>query len=765
MKGIHLRPLQSDSVYSRALLFNMLFAIAVTVIPLMLLTEYFINQYDQQINRYTMQMARQTQNYIDDTILEKIVDIPNLYFSEIDSNSQLTEPYYHDISNDSVTVQEISTRLKNITGTYSFISGMNLYYPQSHVMFGLSGASFVNDSGFFKSIMGHEQIVQQMLDADQPTQWLTSVALLGQETPSPAVFLKILPYSASGADRKAILAVGLDPDSFYEFIQRIQFSQDEDLMIIDPNGTIVLSTDRRQNGQVVKDKKLMQKIAASRDSGMIRSVFDKNQSIIAYQKSRYNDWRYVSITSVSRYYQKSTQIRLLILVALLLLLPLNLFFSSLVTKKAYRPLAQVLGRIRSMVSGESAESNEYHFLENTFRELSSQVRQLNGTLEENQSLIRHNALLKLLQGNVEASTEDERAIGNIRLPGRHLCCCIIRLFFRTDPGLEDRLLLEYNLVPVLEKLTGFSVMSLLDDQNRLVGIFSYENREREDVLEAVSQCIASTLKIPYAVCAGGQKECAYAHIRESYDEAIQTYQYAFVRCNERILRIEDVRQPAGTQIFKPRSVRQWSDYLRAGDAKAACGLLAKSVADFSGGSYGIEFIRYTLISFVTSIRMLVVEYGWDEKELFGEDLLEGFARQETICGFETWCRQLVARVAQQLKRPQPASAGAPDMSEKIRRYIQQNLCHDISLESVARALYISPGYLSRVFKSDFGVSFTEYLINLKMEQAVVLLRENKKTVKEIANELGYQSVHYFIHIFKEKYGATPKAYQQAIVKP
>lgn len=112
-------PCHFDRIYSRLLFFNLLFTIAVTVISLLVMASYLVGRFNSQLNRYNMQLARQTQNYIDDTLIKKVLELPSTYFSELDSNYELTYPYSHDISNDSVMLQEIGTRLRNITITYN----------------------------------------------------------------------------------------------------------------------------------------------------------------------------------------------------------------------------------------------------------------------------------------------------------------------------------------------------------------------------------------------------------------------------------------------------------------------------------------------------------------------------------------------------------------------------------------------------------------------------------------------------------------------
>lgn len=82
---------------------------------------------------------------------------------------------------------------------------------------------------------------------------------------------------------------------------------------------------------------------------------------------------------------------------------------------------------------------------------------------------------------------------------------------------------------------------------------------------------------------------------------------------------------------------------------------------------------------------------------------------------------------------------------------------DITVESAAKELYISPSYLLYVFKKDTGKSFNSYVIDYRMEQACELLKAGKK-VYEVSNMVGYKSVKFFSTLFKKKFDISPSQY-------
>lgn len=100
------------------------------------------------------------------------------------------------------------------------------------------------------------------------------------------------------------------------------------------------------------------------------------------------------------------------------------------------------------------------------------------------------------------------------------------------------------------------------------------------------------------------------------------------------------------------------------------------------------------------------------------------------------------------------------MIENTKNYISKNLAEDLSLNSVAEKIFISPQYLSKVFKDETGMNFVDYVTQTRMEKAKELLTSTTENIETIAEKVGYNTPHYFIKKFKERYGVTPRNYRQ-----
>jgi len=84
----------------------------------------------------------------------------------------------------------------------------------------------------------------------------------------------------------------------------------------------------------------------------------------------------------------------------------------------------------------------------------------------------------------------------------------------------------------------------------------------------------------------------------------------------------------------------------------------------------------------------------------------------------------------------------------------------LTLEMVASKTFMNPKYLSRVFKEEMGMVFTDYVINLKIQYACRLLETTNYPAYRISIECGFSDPSYFNRVFCAKMNTTPKAYRK-----
>lgn len=98
--------------------------------------------------------------------------------------------------------------------------------------------------------------------------------------------------------------------------------------------------------------------------------------------------------------------------------------------------------------------------------------------------------------------------------------------------------------------------------------------------------------------------------------------------------------------------------------------------------------------------------------------------------------------------------------QKVINYINLNLSNALSLKMLAGMCYISPSYLSYLFKQETGQTLTDYINTRRVERAARRLRSTDGSVADIAESVGVLDVNYFTKIFKKSMGVTPTVYRK-----
>lgn len=111
-------------------------------------------------------------------------------------------------------------------------------------------------------------------------------------------------------------------------------------------------------------------------------------------------------------------------------------------------------------------------------------------------------------------------------------------------------------------------------------------------------------------------------------------------------------------------------------------------------------------------------------------------------------------------RPGEDPPGLDGKIEKVRRFIERNCYKKITLADAARAVYMSPKYLSRSFKERMNTGFSDYKLTLKIHAAKKLLRESGYNVNQLSDKLGYKNAESFIRQFKNIVRVTPTEFRR-----
>ena len=100
--------------------------------------------------------------------------------------------------------------------------------------------------------------------------------------------------------------------------------------------------------------------------------------------------------------------------------------------------------------------------------------------------------------------------------------------------------------------------------------------------------------------------------------------------------------------------------------------------------------------------------------------------------------------------------------QRLHTYIADHVAEDLSLSALAQTVFLSPVYLSRLYKQLTGSNLSEYVQSVRLEYARSLLKHGAVRVSDIAYQSGFESAAHFSRTFKKAFGITPQEYRNSI---
>ena len=98
--------------------------------------------------------------------------------------------------------------------------------------------------------------------------------------------------------------------------------------------------------------------------------------------------------------------------------------------------------------------------------------------------------------------------------------------------------------------------------------------------------------------------------------------------------------------------------------------------------------------------------------------------------------------------------------EVIKKYIYEHFGEDLSVESLAKMVYMAPSYLSSVFKKETGQNLSRFIKNYRMERAKDMLENTMAKITDISTICGYPNLSYFCSSFRECFGVSPQKFRE-----
>jgi len=182
---------------------------------------------------------------------------------------------------------------------------------------------------------------------------------------------------------------------------------------------------------------------------------------------------------------------------------------------------------------------------------------------------------------------------------------------------------------------------------------------------------------------------------------------------------------------------------------------------YFSSNYDLETIRERSVELVVLLSRSIIDAGADAKEIFLSNSgyiheIEQFTSVEQL---NVWLSVMLHRFINytfdftQVKHS--------DVVFKAMNYIKANYAGKITLDDIAKHVFLSRSYLSTVFKDDTGMSVTDYIKHTRIEKSKLFLLDNHIKLADIAALCGFEDQSYFTKVFRSEVGISPKKYRDS----
>jgi len=175
--------------------------------------------------------------------------------------------------------------------------------------------------------------------------------------------------------------------------------------------------------------------------------------------------------------------------------------------------------------------------------------------------------------------------------------------------------------------------------------------------------------------------------------------------------------------------------------------------------FDVRAIKARLMELLVILSRATIEAGADPAETFllSENSISQIEQYSDAEQLALWISGIVRRFVTQAF--DLAQIKHSDVVFKTTNYIKQNCAEKLSLDSLARVVFLSKSYLSSIFKKETGISLTAYITKVRVERSKKLLLESNASLSHISSQCGFKDQSYFTKVFKKETGVSPKRFR------
>lgn len=531
--------------------------------------------------------------------------------------------------------------------------------------------------------------------------------------------------------------------------------------IVDDNGSVLIAS-----GNVDSYDGSFARVFQKENSD--RFVRTMGDYILIGEKTGYEGWNIVNMVSRQAFYDETGAIiRQSIFISILVILA-GIIFSYLFARNIYRPFFLIVNKLTPGAKlSKRVRENEYNYIDRAIDDLSQKAIVNEELLSRNINSIKHDFVSQIIFGKIRDTAEVQEKMKLIGYDRnyRKKCLMLIELHPKFKETIDAsrleyiysdivRFFYEYDdkeayCIPI--NLLNSNICVFISDSNPLGKNFAIIRERLEDYLGM------NYMLSPIIIQSGIFTELEEAHGK--YKEITELEKYIYFLPRTYYLSTDEIERAPEEREFEDADFEGFTESLIARDQDNIEKVLRKFVETKNIFDYSVETLHGVILKYIFLYNFYLRDIMKEQNRTDNTQLYKELGHLYNVEDFYFWFTKLIkdtfAALSDQENNPRKT------VITMVEEVIKENLSEDnLSLEFIAEKVYLSPKYISRIFKEETGVTITQYTNDLKLSKAAELLLDSNITLEELVKEVGYSSANYFIKKFKEKYHVTPTQYRR-----
>lgn len=444
--------------------------------------------------------------------------------------------------------------------------------------------------------------------------------------------------------------------------------------------------------------------------------------------------------------------------------------SYAIAERLYSPIRQLVRLVGdSTPASQQIDSGEYEYLRSRITSLLDQNREMEVEISSALPVVLELYLIRLLNRGVTSETGNLQAFlqkHGLQFEYRFYRVAVIQFHTKSTGRASSGELrsgaVHTLLATALDSLCRYHILLL--DNTRLAVVTNFDDINLAEAfgwrLGELPGIFRDDVSVESFVGGLGLVHERLAGLCRSYEEAIAAlasanpFEYAIVTYNEEI-------EHSRRFFYSIEEETRAYSLLMSGNTASLIEHLQSIVNRNIADEAGAESLRELYLQlYYTGLRVVYARNSRPE-EIMGSEFVpvEILSHQTTgVHDIFSYIRQFFEKVSEYGRS---TSRSKLEISE-LSAYVNDHFCEPIYLGSLAERFGTTEKYVSRMFKEQAGVSFHEYLANLRVNRARKLLAESSRAVGAVFAECGFSSRNTFMRTFKKLVGVTPTEYRRQV---